>query len=143
MVVKAGGIETSRRTKIKEKIKRMKRTRLCQPWESKETAASSIVSNVETPNISQESARRQDRSDPVDESEIYSDKSDEDMTGGAYGGYAAELTEGDMPVDSEEYLLDDSTDSELCYDYRNRFTPTNTPTSEATGWGNGIQSNIR
>ena len=37
--------------------------------------------------------------DPVNESEIYSNGSDKDMTGGAYGGYAAELTEGNMPVD--------------------------------------------
>ena len=61
--------------------------------------------------------------DPGNESKIYSDGSDEDMTGGAYGGYAAELTEGDMPLNSEEYLSDNSTDSELCYDYRNRFAP--------------------
>ena len=60
---------------------------------------------------------------PVNEREIYSDDSDEDMVGGAYGGYAAELIDGDMPIDHEEYLSDDSTDSELCYDYRNRFTP--------------------
>ena len=65
--------------------------------------------------------------DPVNKSEIYSDRSDEDMTNCAYGGYAAELTEGDMPVDSEEYLVDNSTDSELCYDYRNRFTPPTPP----------------
>ena len=45
--------------------------------------------------------------DPIDESEIYSDWSDEDMVDGAYGRYAAELTEEDMPVDSEEYLSDD------------------------------------
>ena len=48
--------------------------------------------------------------DPVNESKIYSDGPDEDMTGDAYGGYSAELTEGDMPVDSEEYLSHDSTD---------------------------------
>ena len=50
---------------------------------------------------------------PVNEREIYSNESDEDMVGGAYGGYAAELIDGDMPVNSEEYLSDDSTDSEL------------------------------
>ena len=49
------------------------------------------------------------------------------MVDGAYGRYAAELTEEDMPVDSEEYLSDDSTDSELFYDYRNRFTPPTPP----------------
>ena len=59
--------------------------------------------------------------------EIYSDDSDEDMVGGAYGGYAAELIDGDMPINHEEYLSDDSTDSELCYDYRNRFTPPTPP----------------
>ena len=32
-----------------------------------------------------------------------------------------------MPVNSEEYLSDNSTDSELCYDYRNRFTPPTPP----------------
>ena len=47
--------------------------------------------------------------------------------GGAYGGYAAKLTEGDVPVDSEEYLSDDSTDSEFCYDYRNIFVPPTPP----------------
>ena len=51
--------------------------------------------------------------------EIYSDGSDKDMMGGAYGGCVAELTEGDIPVDSEEYLSDDYTDSEFCYNYRN------------------------
>ena len=38
--------------------------------------------------------------DPVDEREIYSDESDEDMVGGAYGGYTAELMDGDIPVNS-------------------------------------------
>ena len=64
---------------------------------------------------------------PVNESKIYSDDSDKDMVGGAYGGYAAELINGDMPMDHEEYLSDDSTDSELGYDYRNRFTPPTPP----------------
>ena len=39
---------------------------------------------------------------PVNEREIYSDESDEDMVGGVYGGYTAELMDGDIPVDSEE-----------------------------------------
>ena len=65
--------------------------------------------------------------DLVNEREIYSDESDEDMVGGAYGGYAAELIDGDMPVNPEEYLSDNSIDSELCYDYRNRFTPPTPP----------------
>ena len=65
--------------------------------------------------------------DPIDEREIYSDGSDEDMMGGAYGGYAAELTEGDILVNSKEYLSDDSTDSEFCYNYRNKFVPPTPP----------------
>lgn len=64
---------------------------------------------------------------PVDESEIYSDDSDEDMVGGAYGGYAAELIDGEMPIDHKEYLSDDCTGSEFDYDYRNRFTPPTPP----------------
>ena len=65
--------------------------------------------------------------DPVDEREIYSDESDEDMVGGAYRGYTAELMNGDISVDSEDYLSDASTDSEMGYDYRTSFTPPTPP----------------
>lgn len=58
---------------------------------------------------------------PVDKREVYSDQSDEDMVGGAYGGYTAELMDGDIPVDSEDYLSDATTDSEMDHDYRTTF----------------------
>ena len=64
----------------------------------------------------------------VDEREIYtSDSSDgEDMGEGAYGGYVAQLMEGKMPVDLEEYLSDESTDMSFkACNYRNaRSRPT-------------------
>ena len=59
-VVRAGG-KTNRKTKIKERKIKMRRTRLCQLWGSKITM-SSIVLNVGTPNILQEIVRRQVRS---------------------------------------------------------------------------------
>ena len=65
--------------------------------------------------------------DPVEKREIYSDSSNEDLSGGAYGGYAAELTEGQMQVDFEEYLSDESTDSESSYDYWNTVSPPTPP----------------
>ena len=61
-VAKANEAKTRKRIKEKEKMIRIIRTRLCLPWESKETIMSSIVSNVETPNILQENARSQGRS---------------------------------------------------------------------------------
>merc|ERR1711867_308298 len=89
----------------------------------RETPPGTQNDNTNTGSSGTQNLVSTDGIDPINESEIYSDGSDEDMTGGAYGGYAAELTEGDMPVNSEEYLSEDSTDSELCNDYRNRFTP--------------------
>ena len=49
---------------------------------------------------------------PVDESEIYTDSSDgKELPDGAHGGYTAQLTEGQIPIDSEEYLSDKPYDS--------------------------------
>ena len=67
--------------------------------------------------------------DPVDEREIYSDSSDgEELIGGAHGGYVAELTEGQMPIDLEEYISDESTDmSFTACNYRNVRSPPTPP----------------
>ena len=58
-VAKENGTKTRKRIKVKERMIRRTRTRLHPLWGSKETIAKSIVSNVGTPSISQENARRQ------------------------------------------------------------------------------------
>ena len=85
----------------------------------KETPSGAQNGNTNTGSSGSQNLVSTDGIDPIDEREIYSDGSDEDMMGGVYIGYAAEMT-GDIPVDSEEYLSDDSTDSEFCYNYRNK-----------------------
>ena len=65
----------------------------------------------------------------MDEREIYTDSSDgEDLAGGAHGGYVAQLVEGQMPVNFEEYLSDESTDTSytMC-NYRTQRTPPTPP----------------
>ena len=48
------------------------------------------------------------------------------MIGGAYGGYVAQLMEGQMPVDLEEYHSDESTDMSVtaCNYRKMRTLPT-------------------
>ena len=66
----------------------------------------------------------------VEEREIYtSDSSDSEVAGdGAYGGYEAQVLEGHMPVDSGEYLSDESTDTSFTTsNYRTDPAPTTLP----------------
>ena len=62
MVAKENGTKTRKRIKVKERMTRRTRMRLHPMWGSKETIVKSIVSNVGTPSILQENARRQVRS---------------------------------------------------------------------------------
>ena len=68
---------------------------------------------------------------PVDESEIYSDSSEgEELPDGAYGGYAARVTEGQIPVNLEEYMSDKSNDP-IC-NYRTQRNPPTPPCPRPT-----------